>query len=221
MEFREWDPLYRQILREFGFSREQDERAARLLDTLLPPDRVDPSELRQSLEGRVVTVLGNAASLRDELNLARGTLISADEALSVAREGGVRPDILVTDLDGRVEDQLQAHRDGTVAVVHAHGDNVGALRRWAPRFTRRTVATTQARPFPGVFNFGGFTDGDRGAFLAAHFGAREVRLVGFDFERPNPKDAPEEEKRRKLAWAERLIALLAERTPVRYAAFSS
>lgn len=221
MEFPEWDALYRQILREFGFSRERDEAAARLLDALLPLDRMDPEELRSTLEGEVVTVLGNAPSLPEELDLAEGPLIAADEALSVVVASGFRPEVLVTDLDGRVEDQVRANREGTVAVVHAHGDNTDALRQWAPRFTPRTVGTTQATPLPGISNFGGFTDGDRGAFLAAHFGAREILLLGFDFERPNPKDVPAEVKRRKLAWAERLIGLLAQETPVRFPASSS
>lgn len=221
MEFREWEPHYLQILQEFGFSRQEDEEAARLLDALLPQERMHPATLGERLRGQVVTVLGNAPTLSDELDLVEGPLLSADEALSVALEAGLQPDIVVTDLDGRVEDQLRAHREGTVAVVHAHGDNREALERWAPQFSGRTVATTQAAPFPGVYNFGGFTDGDRAVCLADHFAAGEIRLLGFDFDRPNPKDAPVEVKRRKLAWAQRLIAMVAERTAVRFPASSS
>ena len=74
------------------------------------------------------------------------------------------------------------------------------------------MATTQSRQFPGVHNFGGFTDGDRGVFLADAMGAKSIRLVGFDFEHPNPKDRPAETKKKKLDWAFILIeSILAER----------
>ena len=52
-----------------------------------------------------------------------------------------------------------------------------------------------------VHNFGGFTDGDRAAFTADHFGAAELRFVGWDFEDPDVSP----EKREKLQWAERLL----------------
>ena len=44
------------------------------------------------------------------------------------------------------------------------------------------IGTTQIEPISDVYNFGGFTDGDRAVFLAEHFGAKEIELVGFDFE---------------------------------------
>jgi len=97
---------------------------------------------------------------------------------------------------------------GTLAVVHGHGDNLDAVSTWAPRFRGRTVATTQSRPVGRLENFGGFTDGDRAVFLADHFGAARIHLVGFDFERPNPKDADATRKRRKLDWAYILLSNL-------------
>ena len=32
-----------------------------------------------------------------------------------------------------------------------------------------------------VYNFGGFTDGDRAVFLAEELGAKKIFLIGFDF----------------------------------------
>jgi len=205
MEFEDWAPYYEKILEDFGFSREDDERAARLLAERLGGTRVVPEELDRLLRDKTVTVAGNAATLERELGRIEGVLIAADEATSVLRAREQRPHLIVTDLDGTVEDQIAANREGAIAVVHAHGDNVAAIERWAPRFEGRTMATTQSRPFDSVHDFGGFTDGDRGVLLAAHFGARSIRLVGFDFETPNAKDRPVEVKRRKLDWAYILI----------------
>ncbi len=119
----------------------------------------------------------------------------------MALRKGLRPAVLVTDLDGDVADQVRANAQGTVAVVLGHGDNGPAVREWAPRFTGRTVATTQSAPSGRLYDFGGFTDGDRAVYLADHFGAKEIRLAGWDFEHPSAKDADPARKQRKLDWA--------------------
>ena len=208
MEHAEWEPFYRRILEDFGFSREADEAVAAELDEVLGGRRADTEDLRQILDGAEVSVVGNGPAAAKDLERASGVLITADEATSVALAKGLRPAILVTDLDGDVEDQLRANAEGTIAVVHGHGDNGPAVRRWAPRFRGRTVATTQSRPAGRLRNFGGFTDGDRAAFLADHFGAAKIRLLGFDFETPSPKDPDTERKRRKLDWAYILLGTL-------------
>ncbi|MFQ5837334.1 MAG: 6-hydroxymethylpterin diphosphokinase MptE-like protein [Thermoplasmata archaeon] len=221
MEYREWEPYYQQILSDFGFDRRRDEQAALILSQLLPPVTDAPVELRRALGGKVVTVLGNAPGLEAELPHATGTVIAADEAVSVALSKGILPDIVVTDLDGRIEDLLVAAKRGSIVIIHAHGDNMPALKKWAGRFSSSCMGTTQSRPFANIHNFGGFTDGDRAAFLADHFGAREIRLIGFDFEKPNPKDQPPEVKMKKLAWAKKLLGILRRRCPILFPSSSS
>ncbi|MEK6851873.1 MAG: 6-hydroxymethylpterin diphosphokinase MptE-like protein [Candidatus Thermoplasmatota archaeon] len=208
MDFEEWEPYYRQILEDFGFSREADERAARVLDATLGGTRIDPEGLRPLFAEKDVTIAGNAPSLAEELVAVEHPLLAADEATSVLRKAGIRPDVIITDLDGDVADQVAANAEGAVVVVHAHGDNVPAIEAWAPKFRGRVIGTTQARPFGRIHNFGGFTDGDRAAFLADHLGARSLLLLGFDFENPSPKDADPQTKRRKLDWAYILLQTL-------------
>ncbi len=91
---------------------------------------------------------------------------------------------------------------GSIVVVHAHGDNLDALNRYVPQL-ERIIGTVQCRPPPGLYNFGGFTDGDRCVFLAKELGAASIKLVGFDFE----DESVTPRKKRKLAWAKRLIEL--------------
>jgi len=130
------------------------------------------------------------------------TIVAADGATSVLLGEGMLPAVIVSDLDGNVEDIVRASQAGSVVVVHAHGDNMDKIGEQVPRLVR-VVGTTQSRPIEGVHNFGGFTDGDRCVFLARHFGAAEVRLVGFDFD--DPTVTPR--KRKKLQWARVLIDL--------------
>lgn len=201
MRYEDWEPFYLQIVEDFGFSRDADEKVAAELDRLLGGTRVSEPELEAVFRGKVVSVAGNGPGLGEELETAEGVLVTADEATSVALEHGRSPEVLVTDLDGRVEDQLRANATGTLAVVHGHGDNGPAVRSWAPRFTGRTLASTQSRPQGRLADYGGFTDGDRAVCLADHFGAKEIRLVGWDFEHPSPKDGDAKLKQRKLDWA--------------------
>lgn len=208
MDYAAWDLYYRKILDDFGFSREEDERSARILDERLGGRRIDPEDLRPLFEGKDATIAGNAPSLPEELAAVEHPLVAADEATTVLRSAGIRPDVIVTDLDGTVEDQIAANAEGAVAVIHAHGDNIPAVEKWAPKFTGPVIGTTQSRPFGRICNFGGFTDGDRAAFLADHLGASGLLLIGFDFENPSPKDADRVTKARKLDWAYILLQTL-------------
>lgn len=208
MDFAAWEPYYVEIRKDFGFSQDADESVARELDAILGGTRQTDETLRAMIENQEVTVAGNGPDLAAELGDARGILMTADEATSVCLGRGLEPAVIVTDLDGAVPDQVKANDQGAIAVVHGHGDNGPAVRKWAPLFAGPTVATTQSRPAGGLRNFGGFTDGDRAVYLADHFGAARIRLVGFDFERPSPKDADRVAKQRKLDWAYILLGAL-------------
>lgn len=199
MKWEEWEPLYREILADFGFDRARDEEAARRLDALLKGKSAP--DLHPLLAGKRVAVCGKGSSLEADLaTLQPGeVVVSANGATTRLLARSVVPAVVVTDLDGRMEDLLEANRRGAAMVVHAHGDNIERL----PAVARmgRVLGTTQARPFGALRNFGGFTDGDRCVFLARAHGAASVRLLGFDFDDPSVGPV----KRKKLQWARKLL----------------
>lgn len=202
MEFEEWEPYYIEILRYFGFDRAGDEKAARVLAPLLPANGLP---LLSSLcLDQTVTVCGNAPCLEDDLDRVEGSVFAADAACLVLVRAGIRPDAVFTDLDGATEEYLALSREGTLMVVHAHGDNIPLLRYWTPLFEGPVLGTTQARPFPPLCNFGGFSDGDRPAFAAVHLGSRRLLFAGFDLD----DQSVDPVKRGKLIWARRLLAVL-------------
>ena len=133
--------------------------------------------------------------------------IAADGATAVLLGRGIVPDIVVTDLDGTFSAILEANLEGSIVVVHAHGDNLDALNRYVPKL-EKIIGTVQCRPPSGLYNFGGFTDGDRCVFLAQELGATSIKLVGFDFD----DESVTPRKKRKLAWAKRLIELALARS---------
>src|SRR5207245_10940699 len=110
-----------------------DDAVAYERDKVLGGNPVPDSILRKIIRGKEVTVAGNGPNLEDEIGEARGVLLTADEATSVALGRGLVPAILVTDLDGVVADQVKANTEGTIAVIHGHGDNGPAARAGAPR----------------------------------------------------------------------------------------
>jgi uncharacterized Rossmann fold enzyme len=202
MRFEEWEPHYTAILDYFGFEREEDEAAARILADLVARD--DIRLLETLIRCRTVTVCGNAPGLRHQLDQIEGTVLAADAAAEVLADHGIRPDAVFTDLDGATDIFIDLNRQGTVMVVHAHGDNIPLLRYWVPRLPGPLVATTQASPLPHVYNFGGFTDGDRAVFAADALDAAEVRIIGFDLSDENVDPM----KRGKLVWARNLLHLI-------------
>jgi uncharacterized Rossmann fold enzyme len=202
MKYPEWEPYYNEILEYFGFDRNADEEAARVLANLLECDNL--LSLASLTEGHEVTVCGNAPCLKNELGKVNGIVFAADAAGEVLEDHGIRPDAIFTDLDGATDRFLEMNREGTIIVIHAHGDNIPLLKHWVPRFTGRVVGTTQGPPLPHVHNFGGFTDGDRAVFAADELGALQIHIIGFDLDDPDVDPV----KRGKLFWARKLLALI-------------
>jgi len=206
MRNEDWEPVYSEILADMGYDRASDENSARVLKALMVnADLITEDELGI---GDTVSVFGAADCLSDDIRkkAPEGTLISAGSATSAVMDAGIVPDIVVTDLDGEVERQIEANRAGAVAVLHAHGDNIDLIMRYAKEFTGKVIITTQSKPDNVICNFGGFTDGDRAVCLARHMGAKHIRLYGFDFDNPSKKDGSDPQiKKKKLAWAKRII----------------
>ena len=205
MQFAMWEPFYNQILQDFGFSSERDEEGAQLLAELLQGSGDCRPLAEERIRGRNAVIYGNAPSLDLELDVLPekdAARIAADGAAEVLLRRGIVPDILVSDLDGPFPAIQEACQKGAIIVVHAHGDNLDALCRYVPQL-ENVIGTCQCRPPEGLYNFGGFTDGDRSVFLAVELGASSIELVGFDFE----DQSVTPRKRKKLAWAKRLIEI--------------
>ena len=211
MEFDEWEPIYEQILQDFGYDRGADVRARDVLAGYLDPFDLDRIDVR----GAEVAIAGGSPDLEDEIDVAEraDVIFAASTAADRLLEADVEVDVVFTDLDKNPETTIELSQAGTPVVVHAHGDNISALRRHLSDFAIENVlGTTQAAPAYPVENFGGFTDGDRAAFLADHLGAETLSFPGWDFD----DDSVSTEKRRKLAWAERLLFYLQDRRDERF-----
>lgn len=211
MNFQTWEPVYEAILADMGFGRAGDERARDSFVGMLRARGeavLDLSTL--DFSGQRVAVAGAAPSLDADLEQARSAdaVVAASTAARTLRAAGIGVDVMVTDLDGAPETAVRLTTYDTPVCIHAHGDNHVAIQEFVPRCRLSAVVpTTQARPTDPVVNVGGFTDGDRAAFLADHLGASSLVFPGWDFDDPNVSP----QKRRKLRWAEVLLYWLERR----------
>lgn len=221
MEFGLWEKYYTEILDDFGFSREKDEESAHLLDEILSTEGCltlnDLGEIvgfsdKYIVFGAGPSIKEHIQMLKEDYDLRGYVLVAADGATTAMIEEKIVPDIVVTDLDGNIDDILLANLRGANIVIHAHGDNMERIASLSS-FFNNVLGTTQAQPVGNLYNFGGFTDGDRAIFLAVALGASEITLAGMDFgdivtkySRPNLPDVlgqADEFKKKKLMYAEK------------------
>jgi uncharacterized Rossmann fold enzyme len=139
-------------------------------------------------------------------------------------ELGLHCDIVVTDLDGDVDHLIEAENNGSLLIVHAHGDNMEQVDSVVPRLGV-ILGSTQVEPTDRAFLWGGFTDGDRACHVVCDYSPERVILAGMDFgatvgkwSKPGHEShfLAGERKRIKLEIAEELISSLFSRTGIDY-----
>ena len=177
-----WEKRYFSILKEMNYSEKKDKESALILDSILK--KTDTIEkVREIIQGKTVFVIGSGPSLSIAIpklkKLKKSIKIAADSSLKPLIDNGIIPDIIVTDLDGNEDTIKKISKTKSIFVIHAHGDNIEKLQM--VKKMKNCIGTTQTNPFNKIQNFGGFTDGDRGVFLASHFDAKKIILFGMDF----------------------------------------
>lgn len=182
MVMKGWEKRYSLILKEFKYSRKKDLEAARVLNTILKK-QFPIKRLEKKIKNQTVFVVGAGSSLVSCIHVLKKykniTKIVADGATKALIENKIKPDVVITDLDGDQRFLKKASKGNAIMVVHSHGDNIEKLFL-ASEF-KSCIGTTEGRPFGKIHNFGGFTDGDRCVFLAKYFGAEKIILFGMDF----------------------------------------
>lgn len=225
-----WYDWYRRIAKDFGYSLEKDSEAATILAVqmnfrpcLIPSLRSLVSRLGTVIVAGASDSIDNQAKQLSELGHRNDYVIfSADSATGALLDAGLTPDAVVTDMDGELEELVEAWRRGAILIVHAHGDNIPKISDVTKLFNERIEATCQSEPKGHIHNFGGFTDGDRAAFIAAGLGATRIITIGMCLtckigERSKKSKNITQEwlraKKKKLNYAQELLAWLATTKP--------
>ncbi len=223
MFYKDWKPFYEKIVNDLKLNFEKDKDAAFLLDTILSNKKiVSIKRLEKLIKNKEIIVFGAGHTLEKSIlkhkkSIENKVKISADGATSALLKHNILPDIIVTDLDGKISDILYANNKGAIVIIHAHGDNIEKIKNYVKTFEGEILGTTQIDPtsFKKLYNFGGFTDGDRAIFLANHFKAKKIFLTGFNFDEKigeysfaDKKDKTM--KLKKLKWCKFFIDLLSK-----------
>jgi len=213
-----WNSRYREILKEFNYNKKKDTESALLLDSILG-DGKNIKKIHELIKNQNVFVIGAGPSLSYAIpvlqHFKKTVTIVADSAIKPLIDNGIKPDIIVTDLDGDEKTLRKIGKSKVIFVVHAHGDNISKLNLIGN--FKNCVGTTQTKPFGRIQNFGGFTDGDRAVFLASYFKAKKIILFGMDFGKrigkySNTKPSERKIKLKKLRKGKSLLEWLALKT---------
>lgn len=191
MEWKEWQPIYYDIVNRLNLDSEMDIQATQLLTDLLMNINPRPllSYLEQKIHDRTVVICGAGPSLEQHVQTLKEkpdyqdlVFVAADGAVSLLLEQNCPCDIIVTDLDGDYNHIEQATRKGALCVVHGHGDNIDKILDMVPNLGQ-VLGSTQVEPTERVFLWGGFTDGDRACYLVTEYSPKGIILAGMDFGR--------------------------------------
>lgn len=223
--YNNWNKWYERILKDFNYSQDDDEKSAKLINSLTDKKYVpDTHDVDRCI------IFGAGPSLKKHIQLIKKTfditsyiIIAADGATTALLEEDIIPDIIVTDLDGNMDDIIQSNKSGSALYVHAHGDNMKKLRKYIPQLDK-VIPTIQTNPIGTVENYGGFTDGDRAIHIAVYaLKMKKIILAGMDFgeyttqySRPlnkNMIEKADDNKKLKLSYAQKITHELIKNNP--------
>ena len=216
MTIRGWKTRYREIRNVFGYRKYDDLISAKKLNSKIRK-RYPLSNIKKTIRGQTVFIIGAGPSLSRSISTLKKyqniTKIVADGAVQALIEHKIKPQILVTDLDGDIESIKKIGRTKIPIIIHAHGNNYDKLDIVSK--LQNKIGTTQTEKFGKLENFGGFTDGDRCVFLAENFHAKKIILFGIDFgdkigKYSKKKVMDRKTKLKKLEYGKKLLEWLAK-----------
>ena len=175
-------------------------------------------------EAEEIAILGAAVEPDDLLLLdEKCQFVAADGSVGVfdelppplAQSAWSRLALVVSDGDGGDAMQRASHQKIPFA-LHAHGDNQQEWQELLPVLKQNcpTLILTHQCPQPieGMYNPGGFTDGDRAACIVAACGIpnNKIRLIGFRSDKIGRWTGVTDpvRKLRKLKWMDAVLDIL-------------
>ena len=159
MTIRGWKTQFKEIRKEFEYLEKDDLISAEKLDSLLK-GKNSKNQFQNMIKGKTVFIIGAGPSLTRSLKYIKKSKnvvkIVADGAVRALLEKNIKPDILVTDLDGDLKSIEKIGKTRIPIIVHAHGDNYEKLE--IVKKLKNVVGSTQTRKIGKIENFGSHQD---------------------------------------------------------------
>ncbi len=184
---------YNEICSLLNIDPQTDISSVKLFDGKLNEQKMLAAykNLYEKISNRIVFIFGAGPSLNSSLDRIQSiiekhrknvTTIAVDGATKALQEYDLPIDVIVTDLDGSITSILEEYNKGAIVVVHAHGDNTDKINQISSILNgSNVIGTSQSFETAKVKNLGGFSDGDRAAYLSANFNGKIIVLFAFDF----------------------------------------
>ena len=222
MKFATWYPYYLKIVSKLNLDIKKDFLSSTILSNIISRGKPPDLNCFKILSGKKVLVIGAGPNIENLSiqefikNHANLITISADGATELCLKLDIIPDFIITDLDGDINHLLIANKLGSTLLIHAHGNNIDKIIKFVPKF-KNYFGTTQIFPLCNIYNFGGFTDGDRSVFFADEFRCKEIWMVGMDFDSSigyysKKMKVDFNRKKRKLSIGKQLLEILAAKS---------
>jgi len=182
--------FYSAIRDSLNLDEKSDLRSRDLLYSLLKDSDygLQLANISSVLDGNDSIIFGAGPSIESDIegllhfiSRKHPVIVAADGAAEALLTRGIRPDIVVSDLDSCSVETLKLCSKSGCVFVHAHGDNADLMKAIVPQISSNRVGTTQVASRDPVHNFGGFTDGDRACFVAGSFNPSRLIIAGMDF----------------------------------------
>lgn len=240
MDWKYWKPYYDNVVNLLDLNRENDIKVAIEYQKIVASINKDGfnkllEEIRSKSPLRA-WIFGAGPSLQEDIkifnsnfNVETDIIVAADGSCLFLLENNLIPNFIFSDLDGSIESLIELGSNGSILVVHAHGDNLKLIQETIPKLVSiNLLPTIQTKPIePFIYNFGGFTDGDRAisAILSWYPDISNVILLGFTFgkiqgqySKPNSLRSDilaSEFKIKKLEFAKSFLAVIAKENPLK------
>mgnify|MGYP006130581265 CR=1 FL=1 len=165
-----------------------------------------------------VVIIGAAVEKQEiaELNLENTAVIAADGSVGAMIDYEFLT-CVISDLDGGQHIDLAAEKSQRF-VLHAHGDNLtkwqNIVENWSQLKTPPEIILSHQtnENMNGMYNFGGFTDGDRAVCFALWAGVKvkQIELIGFSTKKVGAWSGTtnQDRKMKKLSWMKKILTFL-------------
>lgn len=234
MNWFTWEPYYKRVATDLELNITKDYEIAEKLNSLVKQHNShgfnSTLEKISHLKKTKAWIFGAGPSLENDFekfskNYSPETdlIVGVDGSSLFLREQGYLPDIIFSDLDGSLDAIQDCLSLGSILILHAHGDNFNIVEKFYPEIVKYDyLPTVQTKPNePFIYNFGGFTDGDRAiSGVLEWFSSITVLLLGFTFGKIQGKYSKPtklknhteaaEFKLKKLQFAKEFIQVLAK-----------
>ena len=129
---------YEQICSLLNIDPETDLKATNILHSKIRhhATRKTLKKIRSKLRGKIALIFAPGPSLKNSLKQlqvfvenfrSKIVIIAVDGAAKALLELGITIDVVITDLDGSISAIRKSLKNGSIIVVHAHGDNISKI----------------------------------------------------------------------------------------------